>query len=64
MKSKLEILKLIQKIEIIGATIGFFIIGLVLFLFFKIDIRYLIYVLIFIDIILLMWKFLLEKRSK
>ena len=56
--------KLIGKINLIGATIGMFIILLGLSYFLGVGLKYVVFFLIFVDIILLIWRALLEKKLK
>ena len=60
---KTEKQKLIGKINLIGITLGMLIILLGLSSFLEIGLKYIIFFLIFVDIILLIWRFLLEGRK-
>ncbi len=60
---KMEKQKLIGKINLIGITLGILIILLGLSSFLEISLKYIIFFLIFVDIILLIWRFLLEGRK-
>ena len=56
--------KIIGKINLVGALIGLFIVVLGLFRLLNFDMKNLIFILIFIGLILLIWRFLLEAKEK
>jgi len=62
--NKLEKQKLIDKINLVGTLIGFFMIGLGLFLLLNINLDYLFALLFFIEVILLTWRYFLERKLK
>jgi len=62
--NKLKKQKLVNIINSVGATIGFFLIILGLFYLFEISINYLVFFLIFVGLILLIWKFILGRKLK
>ena len=55
--------KIIGKINLVGALIGLFIVALGLFRLLNFDMKNLIFILIFIGLILLIWRFLLEVKK-
>ena len=55
--------KIIDKINLAGASVGFFLIILGLFRLLKLDTKYIIFTLIIIGIIFLIWRAVLDKTK-